>query len=107
MAEKSTSIKLNSSGPNVFHIALKVVPGAKRDRIVGSYGEALKVAVAQPPEDGRANAAVEDLLRERLGLPRGGATLVGGFQSRDKTIRITGLTREELSARLDALLKPG
>ena len=99
------SIKLTSSGANAFSIALKVVPGAKRDRIVGAYGEALKVAVAQPPEDGRANSAVEKLLREQLNLPRGGAALVGGFHSRDKVLRVTGLTRQELSARLEALLK--
>jgi len=105
MAAKSSSIKLTSSGPGAFTIALKVVPGAKHDRIVGAYGEALKVTVAQPPEDGRANAAVEKLLREQFGLPRGGATLVGGFHSRDKVVLITGLAREELLARLEALLQ--
>jgi uncharacterized protein (TIGR00251 family) len=98
-------IRMNSSGPSAFCIALKVVPGATRDRIVGAYGEALKVAVTQPPEDGRANDAVEKLLREQLCLPRRQAALVGGFHSRDKVLRVTGLTREELSARLEALLK--
>ena len=56
-------IKLMSSGPNAFHLALKVVPGASRDRIVGEHGDALKVAVAKPPEDGAANQAVEQFLR--------------------------------------------
>ena len=98
-------IKLTSSGPNVFHLALKVVPGASRDRIVGEHGDALKVAVTKPPEDGAANEAVEKFLREQLDLSRRDICLISGFTSRDKVIRITGLTREQLTARLDALLK--
>jgi len=98
-------IKLTSSGPNTFHMALKVVPGASRDRIVGEHGDALKVAVTKPPENGAANQAVEKFLREQLDLSRRDIALVGGFASRDKVIRITGLTREQLTARLDALLK--
>ena len=98
-------IKLMSSGPNAFHLALKVVPGASRDRIVGEHGDALKVAVTKPPEDGAANEAVEKFLREQLELPRRDICLIGGFASRDKVIRITGLTREQLTARIDALLK--
>ena len=97
-------IKLTPSGPNAFTLALKVIPGAPRDRVVGELGEALKIAVSKPPEDGAANEAVEKLLRKQLGLPRGGVTLVGGFTSRDKVVRITGLTREALMARLEALL---
>jgi len=98
-------IKLMSSGPNAFNLALKVVPGASRDRIVGEHGDALKVSVAKPPEDGAANEAVEQFLREQLDLPRRDISLVRGFTSRDKVIRITGLTRAELTARLEALLK--
>ena len=98
-------IKLTSSGPNAFHVALKVVPSASRDRIVGEHGDALKIAVTKPPEDGAANKAVEQFLREQLDLRRRDIALVGGFTSRDKVIRITGLTREQLTARLDALLK--
>ena len=86
-------------------MSLKVVPGARRERIVGSLGDALKVAVRAPPEDGKANAAVEKLLRTALDLPPGAVTLVGGFASRQKVVRITGLTREALSARLEALLE--
>ena len=98
-------IKLTSSGPNTFTVALKVVPGASRDRIVGEHGETLKVAVTAPPEDGAANRAVEKLLREQLDLPRRNIALLAGFSSRDKLIRITGLTREQLTAKLDALLE--
>jgi uncharacterized protein (TIGR00251 family) len=100
-------IRLTSSGPGAFHVELRVVPGAKRDKIVGDYDGALKVAVAKPPEDGAANVAVEKFLRAQLGLPRGGVTLVGGFTSRDKLVRIVGLTREELTERLAKLIGGG
>ena len=96
-------IKLNSSGPDAFLISLKVVPGASRERIVGEYGEALKVAVTAPPEDGAANAAVEKLLARELAVPRKQVALVGGFGSRQKTLRVSGLTREELSRRIAKL----
>jgi uncharacterized protein (TIGR00251 family) len=101
------AIKLTSSGPGAFQLELRVVPGAKRDKIVGEYGDALKVAVAKPPEDGAANAAVESFLREQLGLPRGGVTLVGGFTSRQKVVRVVGLTRDELTTRLAGLSSGG
>jgi uncharacterized protein (TIGR00251 family) len=97
------AIELNSSGPETFLICLKVVPGASRERIVGELGEALKVAVTAPPEDGAANAAVEKLLARELGLSRKQVALVGGLGSRQKTLRITGLTREELSQRIAKL----
>jgi uncharacterized protein (TIGR00251 family) len=96
-------IKLNSVGPDAFSIALRVVPNAPQDKIVGEYGDALKIAVAKPPEDNAANIAVEKFLRAQLNLNRSQLALVGGFTSRDKVIRISGLSREELSRRLSEL----
>ena len=98
-------IKLTSSGPDAFRLALRVVPGAPLDRIVGEHGEALKLAVAKPPEDGAANVAVEKFLAEKLGLRRANVSISGGFTSRSKVVRITGLTREQLAAKLEELLK--
>jgi uncharacterized protein (TIGR00251 family) len=48
-------------------LAIKVVPGASRDRVVGRYGDAIKVQVSAPPEDGKANKAVVRVLAEFLG----------------------------------------
>src|SRR5205823_1628884 len=103
IGEAPMPIKLISSGPGAFRMALKVVPGAPRDKIVGEYGEALKIAIAKPPEDDAANKAVEIFLREQLNLPRGGLVLVDGFKSRNKVVRITGLSRDELTDRLAKL----
>src|SRR5690554_3006126 len=50
-------------------IAVKVVPRASRDEVVGWLGDRLKIKIAAPPQDGRANDALEAFLAERLGLP--------------------------------------
>lgn len=63
-------------------IALWVVPGARRSEVRGPHGDALKVAVTAPPEAGRANRAVEDLLSAILG---GSVRVVAGHGSRRKT----------------------
>ncbi|QOJ13794.1 MAG: DUF167 domain-containing protein [Planctomycetia bacterium] len=75
---------------------VKVVPGASRSRMVGVLGDVLKIAVAEPPEDGRANAAVQRLLAERLGVPAAAVDVVSGHSSPRKRIRVRGLSRSRL-----------
>jgi len=82
-------------------LRLRVVPGARSDGIVGRHGEAWKVRVAAPPEDGRANDAVVRLLAQTLGVARGDVTLVAGHGSRDKVVEVTGLEPGELERRLE------
>jgi uncharacterized protein (TIGR00251 family) len=83
-------------------LRLRVVPGAARAGIAGRYGEGWKVRVAAPPEHGRANAAVLDLLSSTLGVPRGDVTLERGVRSRDKVVALAHLTPEVAEARLSA-----
>ncbi len=79
---------------------MKVVPGASRSDIAGWLGEALRVRVAAPPERGKANAAVEALLCDRLGLAGGQVKIVAGGASPRKTVQITGLSEAEVRRRL-------
>ena len=81
-------------------MALKVVPGASRDRIVGVLGDALKIAVSKPPTDGAANKAVIQLLAAHLGLPATSITITRGHANPRKEVLIAGLTLEQLAARL-------
>lgn len=83
-------------------IAVKVVPRAARDEIVGWLDGQLKVRVQAPPQDGRANRAVEALLAEALGLKKAAVAVAGGFTSAHKRVEIAGLTREEIVSRLVA-----
>ncbi len=72
----------------MFRLPLKVVPGASRDRIVGWVGNRLKIAVTAPPERGKANRMVLDLLAKALGLPRSRIRLVSGEASPRKAVEV-------------------
>jgi uncharacterized protein (TIGR00251 family) len=85
-------------------LPVRVQPGARRTGIQGEQAGALKVAVAAPPEDGRANAALIETLRFALGLKRSQLELVSGHTSRGKRILLRGVTRTELETRIAVLL---
>lgn len=81
---------------------VRVSPGARRPGIAGRHGNAWKIRVAAPPQDGRANAAVVELLARTLAVPSRAVTLVAGATSRDKVIEVEGITVEEAERRLGA-----
>jgi hypothetical protein len=81
-------------------LAVRVQPGAARDGIAGWHGAALKVRVAAPPEDGRANRAVTALLARALRVPPSALEIVRGASRRDKLVRVAGLGLAEIRARL-------
>ena len=86
--------------PSAFYIDMKVVPGARREQISGLLGNRLKVRVSAPPEGGKANKAVCRLMAKKLGIKAGCITLVSGTTSTEKTLRIEGISAEELRKRL-------
>ncbi|HWP95125.1 MAG TPA: DUF167 family protein [Gammaproteobacteria bacterium] len=69
-------------------LRLRVVPRAAADVIMGPYGDRLRVRLAAPPVEGRANEHLCAWLAECCGVPRRDVTLVAGFTGRDKTVRI-------------------
>lgn len=73
-------------------LLLHVQPGARRTEVAGVHGEAaearLKIRLAAPPVDGKANAELLRFLAEAFGVPARAVTLVGGETSRRKTVRI-------------------
>ena len=85
-------------------LAVRAQPGARKNAVVGEHGGALKVAVTAPPEDGRANEALTELLRDWLGLKRSQVELANGHTNRNKQFLIRGLTPEALSALLASKL---
>jgi uncharacterized protein (TIGR00251 family) len=89
MAEASTRLRL------------RVSPGARRSELVGRHGDGWKVRVTAPPEDGRANNAVLDLLARRLDVPRRALSIVSGHTAREKVVRMQGIDREESERRLE------
>ncbi len=92
------------SHPEGWILPVHAQPGARSSGVVGEHAGALKVAVTARPQQGRANKAVLEVLRDALRLKRSAIELVGGETSRDKRVLVRGLTRPELEQRLAALL---
>ena len=80
-------------------LAVHVQPGAKKSGVVGEHGDALKIRLAAPPVDGKANAALIEFLATRLGIARAQVTLKSGQSSRRKVLEIDGAPAD-LVARL-------
>ena len=73
---------------------IKVVPGASRDQIVGWLGNALKIKVTAPPENGKANEAVVTLLAKTLGVRRDTIEIVSGHGSPAKRVDIAPMDND-------------
>jgi uncharacterized protein (TIGR00251 family) len=84
-------------------LAIKVVPGARKDEIAVRLGDALKVRVSAPPEKGRANEACARLLAGALRVKSSQIRLVRGRSQSRKVFEIEGITQAELDARLGGL----
>src|SRR5438132_12928987 len=86
-------------------LPVRAQPGARRNAVVGEHAGALKVAVTAPPQDGRANEAIAEVLHEALQLKRPQVELLRGQTSRAKSFLIRGLTRLELEKRVMAFVE--
>lgn len=71
-------------------LTLHVQPGAKRTEISGLHGEALKIRLAAPPIEGRANEALLRFIADTFGVPLRQVELKQGGQSRHKVVLVTG-----------------
>lgn len=81
-------------------VDVKVVPGASRSRIAGPFGEGLRVSVAAPPERGKANAAVCELIADALSLRPSQVVVLRGETSARKTLHVLPLAPDEVARRL-------
>lgn len=68
-----------------------VQPGAKRSEFAGRHGERVKIRLAAPPVDGRANEALIEFLAAHYGVPKRSVTIASGLRSRRKRVVIDGL----------------
>ena len=84
--------------------AVKVHPRARKNAITAELGDAVKISVAGLPVDGKANEACIELFANLLKVPRSSVTIASGHNSRNKVIRISGISAQELRQRLAAAL---
>lgn len=81
---------LNRAADGSVILTLHIQPGAKKTEITGLHGEALKIRLAAPPVDGKANAALIAFLAKTCGVPKSSVELVSGDTSRAKRVRVSG-----------------
>ena len=79
---------------------VRVHPCARKDAVTGQVGDALKISLTTPPVEGRANEACVEFFAKLLKVPRSSVTIASGLTSRNKVIRVAGLSAAELSERL-------
>ena len=77
-------------------IRVHVIPNAKIDKVVGEHGDAIKIKLRAPAVDGKANAALRRFLAAKLSVSQRAIVLALGERSRDKVIRIDGLSEEDV-----------
>jgi uncharacterized protein (TIGR00251 family) len=80
--------------------AVKVHPRARKNAITGELGSALKLSLTSPPVEGRANASCIEFFANLLKVPRSSVTIASGQTSRQKVIRVSGLSAEEVRRRI-------
>ena len=81
-------------------LKLRIVPNAKRHEVTGEYGDAVKVKVAAPAVEGKANEALLEFLAEKLQVHRRDLVLIAGEKSRDKVVEVATLEAAEIRTRL-------
>lgn len=77
-----------------------VTPGSAKACVRGVHGTVLKVAVQAPPEKGKANAEVEEVLADYFGLARRQVLVISGFKSRNKHVQLMGISVAQAQAKL-------
>ena len=89
MTAGGESLKVSRT-PEGVRFAIHVSPRARKARVGGQHGDALRVAVTAPPVDGGANRAVLEALAKALGLRRGELAIASGERGRSKVIVAAG-----------------
>lgn len=78
-------------------LTLHIQPGAKKTEFAGLHGDALKIRLAAPPVDGKANEALIRFVAETLALPKSAVSLKSGLASRRKVLEIQGAKPEAVA----------
>jgi uncharacterized protein (TIGR00251 family) len=84
----------------VADIQIRLQPRARRDEVVGQRAGAIVVRVTAPPVDGKANAALCAFVAHAAGVPASRVSIVRGQTSRDKVVRVDGVTEDQVRASL-------
>ncbi len=87
-------------------LKIHLLPRASRNEICGLHGDALKVKVTAPPIEGKANMALQRFIAKKLHLASSQVEITAGQRSREKVLRISGVTQEDVEKALGISLPP-
>jgi uncharacterized protein (TIGR00251 family) len=79
-------------------LTLHIQPGAKKTEFAGRHGDALKIRLAAPPVDGKANEALVKFIAATLHLPKSSVMLKSGQTSRRKVLEVSGAESSSIAA---------
>lgn len=94
------ALRINEGrGGCAFYV--RVVPRSRRDEVVGLHGDALKIRLISPPVRGKANRALRAFLGKCLGVPASAVEVLSGHTSRQKRVRVYGVSATAVRALLE------
>lgn len=96
---------IKETGDDIVFL-IHVVPKSKKSEVAGIHDDALKIKVAAPPVEGRANAECVRLLSDVLGVKRNRVIIISGHESRRKTVAVRGMKRSDIESILAELVPP-
>lgn len=88
-------------GKNSITVPCWIQPKASKNRIIGIHGNYLKISLAAPPVDGKANAALCKFLAKKICVSKSSVSIIAGLQSRRKIVKICGVSVKEFSKKID------
>lgn len=92
-----TMLQISTTAKGIV-FSILVVPRSSRNELVGVVDEALKLKIAAPPLEGKANAECVRFLSQLLHVQKAQVVITGGQKSREKTVCITGVKAEAIEA---------
>ena len=98
-AAKASMIPLHETAKGII-FSVKVHPRARKNAITGTMGDALKLALTAPPVEGKANQAVIEFFADLFAIPRSSVTIASGETSRNKIVRIAGVSKPAAEEKL-------
>lgn len=88
-------------------LKIHIQPNASKTRVIGLHGDRLKIGIAAPPVDGKANAEIVRFIAKVFHLPKRQLKIKTGLSSRQKTVLVCGLSRLEVQTQISSLLECG
>jgi uncharacterized protein (TIGR00251 family) len=90
--------------PGGIDLLVRAQPGAKKSGVLGLVGDSIKLGVSAPPEDGKANEALVELIADLLSVRKSCVSLVSGKSARGKRFRILAISAQEALSRFHPYL---